>query len=65
MFDKYFLCSPRKGVTFTLHTSIEDINMRVLYESDFNKVKLQFCKEHGYWLQQKKGPCDNEYIQLT
>ena len=29
--------------------------------------KCQFAvyKEHGYWLQQKKGPCDNEYIQLT
>ena len=39
--DKNFLRSLRKGVFFTLHTAIEDANMRVMYESDFNKAKLQ------------------------
>ena len=32
-----------KGVPFTLHPLIEDLNTQVMYESDCEKVKLQFA----------------------
>ena len=42
--DKTFLRCPRKGVPFTLHPAIEDINTRVIYESGCDKVKLRFAR---------------------
>ena len=29
-------------MTFELHPEIEDLNMQVIYDSDCNKIKLQF-----------------------
>ena len=42
--QKTFLFSPRKGVAFTLHSEIEYLKTQVMYDSDSDKVKLEFAR---------------------
>ena len=43
--DRIFFHIPRKGVPFTLHPDIEYVNTWVIYESECDKVKLQFTRK--------------------
>ena len=42
--NKTFLHSPRKDVPFMLLPEIQDLNTRIMYVSDWDKVKLQFAR---------------------